>query len=477
MLKGSAFAVKNCTVNLYTCTPLRSGFLRVHIQVQHTNFLFWSYVASPKATQQLKLKHPIRPIRTILARWWRGPLPSSSFATMLHDFWLAITALPWVDICGSLLLFFLVFGMSATVDTRAMVKQIKNKTAILTGIVLQFVVLPFLGFVVVKTLNMSHASGLTLLVVTSSPGGSYSNWFCSMFNADLALSVTMTAISTLLSVVMLPLNLLLYTRFSYEDDVVSNLDWASLFTALAVVISAITLGLFASAKVKSHRFNMISNRLGNFSGLALVVFSATMSNTGGDAKLWEHPWTYYLSVAAPCILGLIVANLLTTFVGLKKPERVTTSIECCYQNVGIATSVALTMFEENDLSEAMGVPLFYGLVEAVAVAIYCIICWKCSWTKAPKNASFWTIIATSYEVVEAEMIELEAVEVSLEDKPSESSAETTSTQGDTIFHYFTHCGNLDDVDEDGNVKTPTRKEPWEPSGYDLDISPGIWLGR
>mmetsp|Transcript_16517 Transcript_16517/g.27486 ORF Transcript_16517/g.27486 Transcript_16517/m.27486 type:complete len:456 (-) Transcript_16517:183-1550(-) len=390
---------------------------------------------------------------------------------MLHDFWLAVTALPWVDICGSLLLFFLVFGMSATVDTRAMAKQIKNKTAILTGIVLQFVVLPLLGFIVVKTLNMSHASGLTLLVVTSSPGGSYSNWFCSMFNADLALSVTMTAISTLMSVVMLPLNLLLYTKYSYEDDVVSSLDWASLFTALAVVISAITLGLFASAKVKSHRFNKISNRCGNFSGLALVVFSAAMSNTGGDAKLWEHPWTYYVSVAAPCILGLIVANILTTFVGLKKPERVTTSIECCYQNVGIATSVALTMFEGNDLSEAMGVPLFYGLVEAVAVAIYCIICWKCGWTKAPKNASFWAIIATSYEVVEAEMIELEAVEVSLDDKPSESSAETTSNKGDTIFHYFTHCGNLDDVDEDGNIKTPGRVEPWGPSGYDLDSYP------
>jgi predicted Na+-dependent transporter len=386
---------------------------------------------------------------------------------MLHDFWLALTALPWVDICGSLLLFFLVFGMSATVDTRAMVKQVKNKSAILTGIFLQFVVLPFLGFVVVKILNMSHASGLTLLVVTSSPGGSYSNWFCSMFNADLALSVTMTAISTLLSVIMLPLNLLLYTRYSYEDDVVSQLDWASLFTALAVVISAIILGLFVSAKVKSHRFNKISNRCGNFSGLALVVFSATMSNTGGDAKLWEHPWTYYVSVAAPCILGLTVANLLTTIVGLKKPERVTTSIECCYQNVGIATSVALTMFEGNDLSEAMGVPLFYGLVEAVAVAIYCIICWKCSWTKAPRNASFWTVIATSYEVVEAEMIELEAIEVSLDDKPSESSAETTSTTGDTIFHYFAHCGTLDNVED-----TPGRvTKPWGPSGYDLGSYP------
>lgn len=180
----------------------------------------------------------------------------------------------------------------------------------------------------------------------------------------------MTAISTLLSVIMLPLNLLLYTRFSYEDDVVSSLDWVSLFVALAVVISAIGLGLFASAKIRSHYFNKIANRCGNFAGLALVVFSATMSNTGGDSKLWEHHWTYYASVAAPCILGLIIANILTSFVQLAKPERVTVSVECCYQNVGIATSVALTMFEDNELSEAMGVPLFYGLVEAVAVGLY-----------------------------------------------------------------------------------------------------------
>mmetsp|Transcript_13431 Transcript_13431/g.29167 ORF Transcript_13431/g.29167 Transcript_13431/m.29167 type:complete len:447 (-) Transcript_13431:109-1449(-) len=388
-------------------------------------------------------------------------------------------AIPWVDILGSMLLFFLVFGMSATVDTRSMAKQVKNKVAILTGITLQFLILPALGFIVVKTLRMGHASGVTLLVVTSSPGGSYSNWWCSLFNADLALSVTMTAISTLLSVIMLPLNLLLYTRFSYDDNVVASLDWVSLFIALGVVISAIALGLFASAKVRSHRFNKIANACGNFAGLALVLFSATMSNTGGDSKLWEHPWTYYASVAAPCILGLIIANLLTSFVQLAKPERVTVSIECCYQNVGIATSVALTMFEDNDLSEAMGVPLFYGLVEAFAVGVYCIGAWKCGWTKAPRHANLFTVIGTSYEVVEAEMVELEEIEVSLPNESSASSEETTSTGGGTIFHYFTTC-NLDNAcgadpagDVSGNGK-PVRTEPWAPSGYELDELQSEW---
>jgi predicted Na+-dependent transporter len=83
----------------------------------------------------------------------------------------------FIDITGSVLLFCLVFGMSATVDIGCLYAQLKNRKAIGTGILLQFLVLPFLGFTVVKTLNLNHSMGITLLVVTSSPGGSYSNWY------------------------------------------------------------------------------------------------------------------------------------------------------------------------------------------------------------------------------------------------------------------------------------------------------------
>lgn len=347
----------------------------------------------------------------------------------------------FLEILGYVFLFFLVFGMSATVDIRSMKKQVRNKVAISTGVFLQFVLLPFLGFAVVKMLNMSSEMGLTLLVVTSSPGGSYSNWWCSMFNADLALSVTMTAISTLLSTIMLPLNLIIYTSWVYEGDVVSSLDWMSLFIALGIVISAITGGLVASATVHSHKFNRFANMCGNYSGIALVIFSAVVSSLGGgqesDEKV-EKGWIFYVGVAAPCVLGVCFSHGITTYFGLKAPERVTVSVECCYQNVGIATSVALTMFEGNQRAQAMAVPLYYGAVEAVVVGLYCVVAWKVGWTKAPANASIWTVIVTSYEVVEAETEECQEIEVTL----SEAVAmEHMSGTGGTMFHYF----NMDAV--------------------------------
>lgn len=234
-----------------------------------------------------------------------------------------------------------------------------------------------------------------------------------MFNADLALSVTMTAVSTLLSTVMLPLNLYIYTKSAYDSDVLQSLDWASLFYALFIVISAIGLGLFFSYKFHNHTFNRIANQCGNVAGISLIVFSATMTNVGGtsDTKIWSREIQFYLAVIIPCVGGVILATILSSFCNLLKPERCTVAIEGCYQNVGIATSLALTMFDGVELSEAIGVPFFYGVMEAVVILIFCLIAWKAGWTKAPANAPIWKVLMTSYELLEVEELALDSIEV------------------------------------------------------------------
>jgi predicted Na+-dependent transporter len=112
----------------------------------------------------------------------------------------------FVEVLSAILLYSLVFGMTATVEISHMRKQAHNSVALLIGASIQFLILPFVGFLTVQIFRLPTKVGITLLVITSSPGGSYSNWWCSMFNADLALSVTMTALSTLLATVMLPAN-------------------------------------------------------------------------------------------------------------------------------------------------------------------------------------------------------------------------------------------------------------------------------
>jgi predicted Na+-dependent transporter len=101
----------------------------------------------------------------------------------------------WKDIVGNVLLFFLVFGMSATVDMSSLKAQLKNGKAIATGIFLQFALMPVLGFMMVRLLDLNDTLGITLLVVTSSPGGSYSNWYVLLqFVVSTVLSVHLHAI-------------------------------------------------------------------------------------------------------------------------------------------------------------------------------------------------------------------------------------------------------------------------------------------
>lgn len=306
---------------------------------------------------------------------------------------------------SSTLLFFLVFGMSATVDVESLKAQLKNTKAVCIGLLLQFVVLPLIGFITVKVFNFDHASGLILLVVTSSPGGSYSNWWCSMFNADLALSVTLTAISTILSVIILPFNLLLYSRLAYRDDLADIVDWGSLAIAVLLVICAVSCGLLSSAIMKSHSFNLNANRLGNIAGITLVIFSAILSSSNENARIWNREVQFYVGVAIPSFIALVLGNVITIMLRLPNVEVVTISIEACYQNVGIAMSVALATFYGENLARAVAVPFYYGIIQGLLTFIYSIGAWKMGWTKAPANVSFWVMICTSYEILCLELDE------------------------------------------------------------------------
>ena len=349
---------------------------------------------------------------TGLDRWPEGE-ESAMYSTrrlgaVAESHWFNVLA----QVISNTLLFILVFGMSATVDVKHLRQQLNNKLAIMTGCGTQYVIMPLSGFLTVITLKsyLTEPMKVSLLIVTSSPGGSYSNWWCSMFNADLALSVTMTAISTVMSMFMLPLNLLLYVNAAFgfgsddgETSILQNIDWASLFTSVAIVILAVGLGLCASIKISSYRFNVFANRLGSLSGVLMIIFSIVLSSLSGksEAQIWGQPWAFYVGVTAPCLLGLFFATVCALVARLRKPEVVSVGVECSYQNVGIASSAVIAMFDDPiDRGQALCVPLFYGVMEAVVIGTYCVICWKVGWTKAPKDVSFCKMITTAYEADE-----------------------------------------------------------------------------
>ena len=389
---------------------------------------------------------------TGLDRWHEGEelamYTTRRLGAVAESQWFNVLA----QVISNTLLFILVFGMSATVDVKHLRQQLNNKVAIMTGCGTQYVIMPLLGFLTVITLKsyLTEPMKISLLIVASSPGGSYSNWWCSMFNADLALSVTMTAISTAMSMFMLPLNLLLYVNAAFgfgsndgETSILQNIGWASLFTSVAIVILAVGLGLCASIKISSHRFNVFANRLGSLSGVLMIIFSVILSSLSGksEAQIWGQPWSFYVGVTAPCLLGLFFATICALVARLRKPEVVSVGVECAYQNVGIASSAVIAMFDDPiDRGQALCVPLFYGVMEAVVIGIYCVICWKVGWTKAPKDVNFCTMITTTFEVDDNTQQELASTipPSSITTSTAQSRTEHEASWGRPLSLLFRH---------------------------------------
>eukprot|EP00227_Mantoniella_beaufortii_P001820 CAMPEP_0197618850 /NCGR_PEP_ID=MMETSP1326-20131121/61745_1 /TAXON_ID=1155430 /ORGANISM="Genus nov. species nov., Strain RCC2288" /LENGTH=371 /DNA_ID=CAMNT_0043187751 /DNA_START=159 /DNA_END=1271 /DNA_ORIENTATION=- len=363
---------------------------------------------------------------------------------------LLVTAVSYV------LLFVLIFGLAGTVEYKEFRKQFKEWRAIAVGILGQFVVLPFLGFCSVKAFRLAElgkpaggaggggfaAAGgggfnatnavvgieaVLLMLTTSSPGGSYSNWWCFIFNADLALSVAMTTVSSIASVFMLPLNLAIYLNATGAEGI--DVAYGPLTIAVAVVVTGIASGMLVSHHLPSKRH--VFHTSANVAGLSLIALGMA-STSGSRDGLFNQPWTFFAGVAAPCVLGLVASFTLSRLTGLSKPQCVSVGIETCYQNTALALSVALASPAP---ARAAAVPVFYQAVQVVVLAIFSITSWKTGWTYAPSNISLWRMIVTNYQpffVAETEMVTKELEKTRAEIKAAEQIISTSTRKNNSL---------------------------------------------
>ena len=111
------------------------------------------------------------------------------------------------------------------------------------------------------------------------------------------------------------------------------------------------------------------------------------------------------------------------------------------------------MFKGDQLAEAIAVPLYYGLVEAITLGIYCTFAWKIGWTKAPSDETFCKVLTSSYENDhKGPVIEVEGVEVVLGTYPKEGA------NTDLVFEIETaSSADSDDMVVGVSYPSPPRK--------------------
>ena len=231
----------------------------------------------------------------------------------------------------------IMFGMGLTLkpeDFRVVFSRPKD---VLMGCLAQFTVMPLLAWLLVKAFSLPEELALGVILVGCCPGGTASNVITYLAKGDLALSVGMTATSTVLAPLLTPLLTWLMAGTFVDVDA-----WGMLLSILYVVIVPI-LGGFIIQRLLPTFTQRVVAYLPAFSSLMIAAAVAlVVSHTA--SRLLTGGLLVILVVVLHNVLGLAVGFGIGRLMGLSWSKRVAISIEVGMQNSGLASSLATLHF-------------------------------------------------------------------------------------------------------------------------------------
>lgn len=229
------------------------------------------------------------------------------------------------------------FGMGLTLSPSDFKPVLKNPKSIIIGELAQFIIMPFLAWLLCRLLPLSPGLAIGIILVGCCPGGTASNVICYLAKGDIALSVAMTGVSTLLAPVVTPALVWLLAGESVDIDIIGMF-----LSIVQVVILPIVLG-FGFNHYFRKATKLITPLLPMFSTLAISSIIGIIVAHNSES-ITSCSLIVGIAVILHNVLGLILGYSLAALTGSDRRKRSAIAIEVGMQNSGLATSLAATHF-------------------------------------------------------------------------------------------------------------------------------------
>ena len=259
----------------------------------------------------------------------------------------------------------IMFGMGLTLRAEDFKVVFSRPRDVLIGCLAQFTVMPLLAFALTRIFRLEEALAIGVILVGCCPGGTASNVITYLAKGDLALSVGMTAVSTLLAPVLTPLLVWLLAGATVDVDVIGML-----LSILWVVILPIALGLLVK-RFWPRTTERASAYLPALSSLAICVIVLIVIAANAH-KLLSGGLVILLVVVLHNLCGLGAGYLIGTLLRLTPAKRRAISIEVGMQNSGLASSLATLHFAAYPLATIPGAlfSVWHNISGALVARIY-----------------------------------------------------------------------------------------------------------
>lgn len=235
------------------------------------------------------------------------------------------------------LLGLIMFGMGISLTIDDFKRAITNRKALAFGTGMQFLLMPLLAFILAVVFKLPEMLFIGMILVGTSPGGTASNVMCYLAKGDVALSITLTAISTLIAIVATPLLTELYAGQTVDVPMIKMLVDIAKIIVLPVGVGLL-LNTFFSARLKTVQqiFPAIS-----VIAISLIIGIVVALN---HERIGSLSMVLFIAVILHNLIGLLGTYWLSGLFGWDIRTRKTLAIEVGMQNSGLAVFMGVKYF-------------------------------------------------------------------------------------------------------------------------------------
>ena len=239
----------------------------------------------------------------------------------------------------------IMLGLGLGLSTRDFLRVINNPKDFTVGIICQLILLPIVAYILLLILRLPVELALGLMIIAAAPGGVTSNVLTKFANGDVALSISLTAIGSLISIFSVPFIVFSSAKLLGVTDLSSDITMTGIALKMALVVTVpVILGMI----IRKFAENFISSNINVVNRITGILFIVVF------AAIWieeRENIISYLGQAGLAVLILNVVMMTLAFYIAKGfatgiPQRKCISLECGLQNGTLAVFVATQIFND-----------------------------------------------------------------------------------------------------------------------------------
>lgn len=244
-----------------------------------------------------------------------------------------------------ILLALIMFGLGLELTINDFKRVIQTPKDFTTGFVCQIILLPLIAFSLIKFLNTPIEIAIGVMIIASAPGGVTSNVLTKFANGDVALSISLTAVISLISVISVPFIVFTSIELLNYDLVSENLSILSIAVKMFLVVTLpVIIGMF----IRKFAKNFIDTKVKLIQNISVILFIVALF--GAIYQELDNVESYFAQAGKVTlilnILMMFLGYMMAKFFASGVPQKKCIALETGLQNGTLAIFVATQLFDE-----------------------------------------------------------------------------------------------------------------------------------